>query len=236
MTIVGDIINFGDPIPEDVTRLRSDNQFYGPVDLCLVVEVGNGDVSYWIGNGDDQWGDEDIPDRLYPLKVMRIKEPSKAVVPAVSGFITKDSGRREQFDSGMQRDTQDGKPRFDLMFAAELPYEEQLITRYAVLLARGAHKYTERNWEQATGRPELERAKASALRHMAQWMCGETDEDHAAAVIFNLTVAEYVRWRMRTNDDNADRQPAIGSPVTVPREPSPSGYDHDNDDRDGWDD
>ena len=28
-------------------------------------------------------------------------------------YTTKDSGKRVEFDSGMKRDTQDGKPRYD---------------------------------------------------------------------------------------------------------------------------
>lgn len=129
-------------------------------------------------------------------------------------YQTKDSGRREQYASGMQRDTQDGKPRFDLMFALDLPFEEQLITRYAQRLAQGVQKYGERNWEKAETQEELDRAKASAVRHFMQWMAGETDEDHASAVVFNLTVAEYVKRRLsqRAIQDDVNRLVAtVGS-------------------------
>ncbi|MER7420034.1 hypothetical protein ABT346_25195 [Micromonospora peucetia] len=44
---------------------------------------------------------------------------------------------------------------------------------------------------------ELDRAKGSALRHLMQWLCGEDDEDHAAAVVFNIMAAEFVRYQMR---------------------------------------
>ncbi len=60
----------------------------------------------------------------------------------MTGYITKDSGKRQQFDTGMQRDTQDGKPRFDLIAPLDLPYEEQMLTRWAKLMARGAAKYS----------------------------------------------------------------------------------------------
>lgn len=106
------------------------------------------------------------------------------------GYITKDSGQRATFDSGMQRDTQEGKPRFDLMFPVGVPYEEQFVTRIAALMARGAEKYDDRNWEKANSPEELERMKASAIRHFIQWLCGERDEDHAAAVVFNLLAYE----------------------------------------------
>lgn len=111
-------------------------------------------------------------------------------------FVTKDSGKREQFDSGMQRDTQEGKARWDLLFPQDVPYNEQFLTRVAELLARGAEKYDARNWEQAAGEVELDRFKSSALRHMMQWAAGDTDEDHASAVVFNLLGAETLRWKM----------------------------------------
>ena len=72
-----------------------------------------------------------------------------------------------------------------------------MIYRWADLLARGAIKYTKRNWERAKTNEELERYYASAARHFAQWMSGLTDEDHAAAVIFNIQGAEYTIWRMK---------------------------------------
>lgn len=101
-----------------------------------------------------------------------------------------------QYPSGMVRDTQTGKPRFDLMFPRDMPYEEQLVTRVGWLLERGGRHYGDRNWEQANGPAELDRFKASAIRHMLQWIMGETDEDHAAAVVFNLMGAEFTKWKM----------------------------------------
>lgn len=101
-------------------------------------------------------------------------------------FETKDSGERAQFDSGMQRDLEDGKPRFDLMIPLGVPYDEQMITRLAALYGRGAVKYKDRNWEKANSEAELARFKSSAYRHFMQWFMGEIDEDHAAAVMFNI--------------------------------------------------
>ena len=113
-----------------------------------------------------------------------------------TGFVTKDSGKRQEFASGMQRDTQDDKPRFDLLFPVGVPYADQFLTRVAELLMRGAVKYEERNWEKAEGEAELNRFRSSANRHMIQWLCGETDEDHMAAVVFNLMGAHLVEWKM----------------------------------------
>jgi hypothetical protein len=115
-------------------------------------------------------------------------------------YETKDSGVREEYDSGMQRDTQAGKPRFDLIIPAEVPYEEQLLTRWAALMARGAAHYGDRNWEKGNGQAELERARASALRHFMQWFTGETDEDHAAATLFNIQAVEYFAGRLEKDE------------------------------------
>lgn len=117
--------------------------------------------------------------------------------PIAGKFITKDSGKREAFDSGMQRDTQDDKPRFDLLFPVGVPYSDQFLTRVAELLMRGAVKYEERNWEKAEGEAELNRFRSSANRHMIQWLCGETDEDHMAAIVFNLMGAHLVEWKLK---------------------------------------
>lgn len=120
-------------------------------------------------------------------------------------FITKDSGERAQFESGMQRDTQAGKPRFELMLPLDIPYEEQMIVRLAALYGRGAEKYDERNWEQANSRAEMDRMKASAFRHFMQWMCGETDEDHAAGAMFNIIAFETTAFKVDGVEDWADK-------------------------------
>ncbi len=116
-------------------------------------------------------------------------------------FETKDSGERAEFTSGMVRDTQTGKARFDLLIAAGVPYEAQFLTRFAELMARGAEKYADRNWEQANSQEEIDRMKSSALRHLMQWASGDRSEDHAAAVCFNLLAAETTRYKI----DRAER-------------------------------
>lgn len=164
----------------------------------------------------------------------------------VSEFVTKDTGVREKFESGMVRDTQEGKPRFDLVFdgpMAELVLYEAATThkravvntffdwyrngsqalardvlsviavaegglrvflpRVGDLLARGAVKYSERNWMKAAGDAEYNRFRSSAARHFAQYIIGDTDEDHAAAVWFNVNGAEYVYEKMEKSDGRA---------------------------------
>jgi hypothetical protein len=114
----------------------------------------------------------------------------------MSGYVTKDSGERAQFASGMQRDTDNGKARFDLLLPVGVPYEHQFLTRVAELLTRGAVKYDPRNWEQANSPEEVERMRSSAFRHFMQWMTGDQDEDHAAAVVFNLLAAETTQYKI----------------------------------------
>lgn len=96
----------------------------------------------------------------------------------------------------MKRDSQEGKPAFQFLLP-DMPYTEQPLTRWAMLMERGAKKYGPRNWQLANSEEELERFKASALRHMFQYQSGETDEDHMAAVMYNLMAAEYVKYRLR---------------------------------------
>lgn len=101
-------------------------------------------------------------------------------------YKTKDSGKRVDFESGMRRDTDENKPRYDLIY---MP----MLTRWAELMARGAEKYGERNWELANSEEEMNRFKASAWRHFVQWQNGEDDEDHASAILFNVSAYEYVK-------------------------------------------
>lgn len=108
-----------------------------------------------------------------------------------SPFIVKDSGARREFESGMVRDTAEGKTNFlNVRFGP-------MLRRWATHLTKGREKYPDPepgtpNWTLAQGREEFLRAKESAARHFEQWLAGERDEDHAAAVFFNINLAEYV--------------------------------------------
>ncbi len=111
-------------------------------------------------------------------------------------YETKDSGERQDYPSGMRRDIQEGKARYDLLFLDGMPFEEQPLTRWAALLQRGVSKYGEKNYLLANSAEELARFKSSAARHFAQAMCGETDEDHYSAVFFNISMIMYLEWRL----------------------------------------
>jgi hypothetical protein len=115
----------------------------------------------------------------------------------VSGeFTVKDSGQRKTYPSGLLRDVTEGKTQWHRI--ADGP----MAARWAEHLTKGAAKYPDLpdgrpNWSLASGPEELRRFRESAFRHFMQWYLGESDEDHAAAVFFNVNGAEYVRERMK---------------------------------------
>jgi hypothetical protein len=88
----------------------------------------------------------------------------------------KDSGERAVYESGAQRDNSEGKGRFDL-----IPI--QGLMRLAVHYERGAKKYSDRNWEKGM---DISRYCDAALRHMVKYIAGFNDEDHLAAVAWNV--------------------------------------------------
>jgi hypothetical protein len=93
----------------------------------------------------------------------------------VTEYVTTDSGRRDEFDTGAVRDTREGKGRYDLIS----PFA---LRRVAQLYERGAAKYDARNWEK--GMPYT-RVFDSLVRHAFEWLEGQSAEDHLAAVVFN---------------------------------------------------
>ena len=66
---------------------------------------------------------------------------------------------------------------------------------------RGAEHYNERNWEKAKTKEEYDKFKESAFRHFIQWFYGETDEDHAASIFFNVQGAEYVKFKLKQPEE-----------------------------------
>lgn len=135
-------------------------------------------------------------------------------------FITKDSGERATFSGGMVRDTEQGKTLWHKVF------DGPLLRRWAELLTRGAAKYPDdedtgqANWMKAEGPAELNRFRRSAFRHFMQWYNGEIDEDHAAAVFFNINGAEYVRDNLPRDEEWPDEiigpGPNYPAPETEP--------------------
>ena len=90
--------------------------------------------------------------------------------------IIKDSGKRQAFTTGSQRDTREGKGRFDLL---PLFAEEELAKHFE----GGARKYGDNNW--LKGQP-LSRYLDSARRHLNKAARGQRDEPHFIAAAWNL--------------------------------------------------
>lgn len=139
-----------------------------------------------------------IAEPKQPIDIPQVPEDAVLVDEhgAYGGYVVKDSGERQQFSSGMVRDTQTGKADISRV------YDGPMLYRWADHITKGAVKYPDiapgvPNWTLAAGQEELIRFKKSAARHFYQFMKGDTDEDHVAAVFFNLNGHEYVRERMK---------------------------------------
>lgn len=99
--------------------------------------------------------------------------------------------------SGTLRSTREGKIDYSLM------RDGPMYRRWAVHLSLGGASsleepriYPARNWLQASTQEDLDRFREGAARHFEQWFNGENDEDHAAAVIFNMNGVEHIKARL----------------------------------------
>jgi len=99
----------------------------------------------------------------------------------------KDSGERQNFDTGSVRDTNTGKGRFDLV----APYA---MLRLAQHYENGSSKYGDRNWE--LGQP-LSRYLDSAIRHLTKVTMGLEDEDHLSAAAWNIMAITETQMRIK---------------------------------------
>jgi hypothetical protein len=101
----------------------------------------------------------------------------------VTDFVVKDSGERRTFATGSVRDRGDLKPRPDLIS----PFA---LMRVGEHMRKGAAKYGERNWY--LGQPFSE-ITASMYRHLLQWLQGDEEEDHLAAIVFGAQALMHYR-------------------------------------------
>jgi len=100
------------------------------------------------------------------------------------------------FEGGGVRASEDGKPDFSLLWAKDVPYEEQFLYKLAMHMTNGAKKYASRNWEKFHDAEALERAMRSKMRHAAQDAAGETDEEHNIAEAANCMFVHTIRWKV----------------------------------------
>ncbi len=140
-----------------------------------------------------------VPFEIWREREMAHHRPSMSVnlePPVTRGeikngdFVVKDSGQRTVFATGAQRDLQTGKGYYHL-----IPFIA--IERLAKLYEAGAEKYGPNNWQK--GIPIFAYVN-SAIRHVFKLKEGWTDEDHAAAALWN--VAGYM-WTL--NEINEGR-------------------------------
>ena len=93
-----------------------------------------------------------------------------------------DSKKRQTFPSGAVRDTDNDKPRPDLVS----PFMLERLGRW---MKAGADKYGEHNWQK--GIP-VSRCVASLYRHLMYYMQGDRSEDHLMGIIANAAfIAHY---------------------------------------------
>jgi hypothetical protein len=97
-----------------------------------------------------------------------------------------------KFETGAQRDTSDGKLRMSLIPQQEL---KRVMKRYL----DGAEKYGENNWME--GMP-LSVYYDCAHRHLDAWWRGDNDEDHAAAVVWNMLCAMWTETKITSCKPN----------------------------------
>jgi len=83
---------------------------------------------------------------------------------------------KTEFNTGAQRDSSEGKGRPSLISPV-------LIHRLGVHLAKGAEHYGDDNWSK--GMP-FRRTADSIIRHINQWLAGDEEEDHLAAIAFGV--------------------------------------------------
>jgi hypothetical protein len=114
-------------------------------------------------------------------------------------FEIKSSGEMASFDSGMVRDKASGKVRYHRVATGPM------LKRWGEHLHKGNIKYPDvapgvSNWTLAAGPEELQRFRESAWGHFMSWWEGQTDEDHAAALFFNVNGVEFTREKLDAID------------------------------------
>lgn len=124
-----------------------------------------------------------------------------------------DGGARMTYDTGALREPSTGKGAYELIspFALE---------RIAIWYELGARKYADRNWEK--GIP-FNRLIQSAIRHLIRWMKGDREEDHLAAVCWN--VMAMMHFQETGQADELNNYPCYKRGATKIQQTEPSQAD-----------
>jgi len=94
----------------------------------------------------------------------------------MSDYKTYATGEPEKFVSGAIRDTNEAKPRYDL-----IPPDP--LRRLADVYYRGGQLYGDNNWTQGV---PCSRFLSSAMRHIEAARSGDKQEDHWAQAVWNI--------------------------------------------------
>jgi hypothetical protein len=78
--------------------------------------------------------------------------------------------------------------------------QPDIIRRYRELLERGAKKYGAHNYQLANSKEEADRFFRSGFRHLMQFLNQDRDEDHLAAVIFNIVAYAMCLSKLEDNE------------------------------------
>ena len=99
---------------------------------------------------------------------------------------------KRKFKTGAQRDTDIGKPKMSLVPTKEFI---RVMDHYR----KGGEKYGFDNWKHGMKTSVF---YDSAQRHLLKWWLGENDEDHLAAVVWNVMGA---MWTIQNKPELDDR-------------------------------
>lgn len=115
-------------------------------------------------------------------------------------FVVEDTGEIKEFSTGMVRNSNAGKVRYDHVLRGPM------FKRWAAHTWKAEKFYPDAapgvsNWELAETVEELDRAVESFIGHVVDYrddIYGEAaKEDHAAAIFFNVNLIENIRAKLR---------------------------------------
>lgn len=113
-------------------------------------------------------------------------------------FVLKHGDEMSHHSDGVVRDTTKGKVKFPLVFPKGVAKKDQLFWRVAMLYTTGGERYGDRNWENSEGEDTLAHHEEALWRHfMSFYFEEDTEEDHAAAIVWNINAVELTRRKIR---------------------------------------
>jgi hypothetical protein len=92
-----------------------------------------------------------------------------------------------------------------------------MLKRWAEVYGRGAVAHGENNWQKACTESDLRGFERSAFHHFMMWLNGENpEEDHAAAIFFNVAGAEHVKAKLSRKGEvsNAPSSDVPATPIS----------------------